>query len=163
MRLIQELFRNTSESLFLSTNRRAFIKNVNIIIPSTEICLRIFHISHKFSDFLFLFFLESWKPKFRHFRRIVLPKTKIYVTDSANQQYGDYPYVYKTTDCGEPRDYIRFTRKFLVKNHSSFGKSKSFMVHLFGHLLYGLHDEFGYAFDSSKTYYIQQNKIQQIR
>ncbi|CAD5114600.1 DgyrCDS3686 [Dimorphilus gyrociliatus] len=134
------LLTNSSEALFKATNRRGYIENVNIIIPENWTSISSTKVTNQ------------------------IPVESIIVTEKPNAQYGHNPYVLNLEECGEPGEYIHFTRKFLVGDKSTFGKPQAFMLHLFGHLLYGLRDEFGNAFDQSEAYYVNAgNKVEAIR
>ncbi|KAI8510365.1 chloride channel [Branchiostoma belcheri] len=120
---LQEILTETSQALYEATNSRAYLKNIAILIP------------------------KSWapKPEYQPARTELFERANIRV-DQVNPMYGDSPYVKQKAGCGEGGDYIHLTPTYVINEQfgqAVFGPYGKTMVHEWGHLRWGLFDEYG--------------------
>ncbi|XP_077985931.1 calcium-activated chloride channel regulator 4A-like [Glandiceps talaboti] len=139
---IKTIFTEASDFLYESTKHRAYLKNVTILIPRT------------WSDAL--------REEPASIERFDLANV---IVDEANPEYGDNPYTRQTTPCGEEADYIHLTERWVIDESYSqyyWGVSGKVIVHEWGHLRWGLFDE--YPVDDDEHFYYDENgQIQPTR
>ncbi|XP_035693981.1 calcium-activated chloride channel regulator 1-like [Branchiostoma floridae] len=120
---LQEILTETSQAMYDATERRAYLKNITILIP------------------------KSWtpQPEYRTARTELFQRANIRV-DQLNPLYGDSPYVKQKSGCGEGGDYIHLTPDYVINKQygeAVWGPYGKTMVHEWGHLRWGLFDEYG--------------------
>ncbi|XP_063058169.1 calcium-activated chloride channel regulator 1-like [Engraulis encrasicolus] len=66
------------------------------------------------------------------------------IIDEPNKSYGDEPYTLQYGQCGQPGQYIHLTPDFLLDDKliSVYGERSKVLVHEWGHLRWGLYDEY---------------------
>ncbi|XP_078612819.1 calcium-activated chloride channel regulator 1-like [Branchiostoma floridae x Branchiostoma japonicum] len=120
---LKEILTEASEELYVSTNSRAFFKEVKILIPKTW----------------------SKKPEYLPAGTETFERANVRV-DVPNALYGDNPYVQQKGACGEEGDYMHLTPKYVVDKQygqAFWGPQGKSFVHEWGHLRWGLFDEYG--------------------
>ncbi|XP_070559946.1 calcium-activated chloride channel regulator family member 3-like [Ptychodera flava] len=132
---LQEIFTNASKSLYRATNKRAFFKEVTILIPKT------------------------WSDGIAN-----IPATR-QVFDAANVIVTEHegvgretPYTNQFGSCGEEAEYIHLTDKFILDEEWTqyyYGDPGKVIVHMWGHLRWGLFDEF--ARKDDEHFYLDEN------
>ncbi|XP_070557745.1 calcium-activated chloride channel regulator 1-like [Ptychodera flava] len=119
---IKAVFTEASETLYRATNNRAFYRNITILVPS------------------------SWSDDDSKYE---VATTEMF--DSAKVQiapphplHGDVPYVQQVATCGEPGNSIHLTDKFFLDPNIETvqGPRRKVIVHEWGHLRWGLFDEY---------------------
>ncbi|XP_018411397.1 PREDICTED: epithelial chloride channel protein-like, partial [Nanorana parkeri] len=136
---IKNMLKEATNYLFQATEKRLFIKNVKVLIPST-------------------WSLGSNYPT---------STTETYneadiIVASPHLKYGDDPYTLQYGLCGEPGKYIHLTPNFLLNNSllSGYGSRGRVLVHEWAHLRWGVYDEY----NDEKPYYLSQyGKIEATR
>ncbi|XP_019643909.1 PREDICTED: epithelial chloride channel protein-like [Branchiostoma belcheri] len=129
---LQEILTKTSQALYEATNSRAYLKDIAILIP------------------------KSWapKPEYQPARTELFERANIRV-DQVNPMYGDSPYVKQKAGCGEGGDYIHLTPTYVINEQfgqAVFGPYGKTMVHEWGHLRWGLFDEYGMDGPTGESY-----------
>ncbi|XP_066267153.1 calcium-activated chloride channel regulator 4A-like [Branchiostoma lanceolatum] len=122
---LQEILTETSQAMYEASNRRVYLKNITILLP------------------------KSWaaKPEYQPARTELFERANIRV-DKLNPLYGDSPYVKQKAGCGEGGDYIHLTPDYVINKQygeAVWGPYGKTIVHEWGHLRWGLFDE--YAMD----------------
>ncbi|XP_077986825.1 calcium-activated chloride channel regulator 1-like [Glandiceps talaboti] len=82
-------------------------------------------------------------------------KANVIVDDETHPDYGDGPYVKQLGDCGEKGEYLHLTPTWILDRTWSehvYGDSGKVLVHEWGHLQWGLFDE--YPTDIKDQYYV---------
>ncbi|XP_045403558.1 calcium-activated chloride channel regulator 1-like [Lemur catta] len=135
---IKEMVTEASTYLFHATQRRAYFKNVSILIPMT------------------------WKSKSEY----LMPKQESYdqadvIIANPYLKYGDDPYTLQYGQCGEKGQYIHFTPNFLLTNNlPMYGPRGRVFVHEWAHLRWGVFDEY----NMDRPFYISgKNTIEATR
>ncbi|CAH1245746.1 CLCA1 [Branchiostoma lanceolatum] len=120
---LKEILTEASEDLYVATNSRAFFKEVKILIPKTW----------------------TKKPEYLPAGTETFERANVRV-DVPNPLYGDNPYVQQKGGCGEPGDFMHLTPKYVVDKkygEDYWGPNGKTFVHEWGHLRWGLFDEYG--------------------
>ncbi|KAK3586511.1 hypothetical protein CHS0354_033531 [Potamilus streckersoni] len=119
---IQAIITNSSRLLFKATKRRAYIRNVTIIIP------------------------EKWS---RRLPGSLISKpsslnSEYILIDIPSGQYGRDPYVEGVVECGKPGKFMHLTPELLLMEDAekTYGPWAHMFVHEWGHLRWGLFDEY---------------------
>uniref|UniRef100_A0A8C5R7P5 VWFA domain-containing protein n=1 Tax=Leptobrachium leishanense TaxID=445787 RepID=A0A8C5R7P5_9ANUR len=135
---IQNMIKDATSYLFHATKKRLYIRNVNILIPST------------------------WSSSANY----VKPKTETYekadvIIDTPHIRYGDNPYTLQYEGCKTPGKYIHFTPNFLLDASllSTYGDRGRVFVHEWAHLRWGVFDEY----DSENPFYVSGFKVEATR
>ncbi|XP_008580566.1 PREDICTED: LOW QUALITY PROTEIN: epithelial chloride channel protein-like [Galeopterus variegatus] len=135
---IKEMVTEASSYLFHATKRRAYFRNVSILIPMT------------------------WKSKSEY----LMPKQESYdqaevIVANPYPKYGDDPYTLQYGQCGEKGQYIHFTPNFLLTNNLPiYGPRGRVFVHEWAHLRWGIFDEY----NVDRPFYIsRKNTIEATR
>ncbi|XP_066266310.1 calcium-activated chloride channel regulator 4-like [Branchiostoma lanceolatum] len=121
---LKEIFTEASESLYIATRSRAFLKQVKILIPNTW----------------------SRQPHYLPPGTATFDRANIRV-DVQNPLYGDNPYVQQPGGCGVGGDYMHLTPRYVVDKpygESTWGPYGKTITHEWGHLRWGLFDEYGF-------------------
>ncbi|XP_019643985.1 PREDICTED: epithelial chloride channel protein-like [Branchiostoma belcheri] len=129
---LKEIFTEASQDLYVATNNRAFFKEVKILIPNTW----------------------SKKPEYLPAGTETFDRANVRV-DVPNPLYGDNPYVQQKGGCGEAGDYMHLTPRYVVDKDYGvmyWGPNGKTFVHEWGHLRWGLFDEYGYDDPSGESY-----------
>ncbi|XP_039329609.2 calcium-activated chloride channel regulator 1-like isoform X2 [Saimiri boliviensis] len=138
IKIIKAMVTEASTYLFYATKRRAYFRNVSILIPMT------------------------WKSKPEY----LMPKQESYdqadvIVADPSLKYGDDPYTLQYGQCGEKGQYIHFTPNFL--SHSNlliYGPRGRVFVHEWAHLRWGIFDEY----NEDRPFYIsRRNTIEATR
>ncbi|XP_077998190.1 calcium-activated chloride channel regulator 1-like [Glandiceps talaboti] len=119
---IKELFTNASQALYQATRQRAFFKDITILIPRTwsddipnePATTEIFH-------------------------------TANFIVDKPHAMWKQDPYTKQFRPCGEEGEYTHLTDRFLLDldwTRSKYGDPAKVIVHEWGHLRWGLFDEY---------------------
>ncbi|XP_056671365.1 calcium-activated chloride channel regulator 1-like [Monodelphis domestica] len=134
----KEMVTEASTVLFHATNKRAYFRNVSILIPMTW----------------------TSKPEY------LIPKLESYeqadvIVADPYLKYGNDPYTLQYGQCGEKGRYIHFTPNFLLgDNLNIYGPRGKVFVHEWAHLRWGVFDEY----NLDQPFYItRQNTIEATR
>ncbi|XP_006813357.1 calcium-activated chloride channel regulator 1-like [Saccoglossus kowalevskii] len=115
---IQEVFTDASAFLCEITRYRAYFKSITILVP------------------------KSWTddPQYETHNYETYETSDIRIDDTDH----DGPYVMKPTPCGEVGDYMHLTADYLMDSTiaDSYGIYSHVIVHEWGHLRYGVYDEY---------------------
>ncbi|XP_011932400.1 PREDICTED: epithelial chloride channel protein-like [Cercocebus atys] len=135
---IKEMVTEASAYLFHATKRRAYFRNVSILVPIT------------------------WKSKSEY----LIPKQESYdqadvLVADPHLKYGDDPYTLQYGQCGDKGQYIHFTPNFLLTNNLlTYGPRGRVFVHEWAHLRWGVFDEY----NVDQPFYIsRRNTIEATR
>ncbi|CAM9589743.1 unnamed protein product [Lampetra fluviatilis] len=135
---IKDMVSDASAYLFKATHRLAYFKHVSILIPS------------------------SWSSQSNYTR----PKHESYGKAevriaSLDDPVDDSPYTHQYGLCGEPGQYIQLTPNFLLddKNLDAYGPRGRAFVHEWGHLRWGLFDEY----NEDEPFYVHGNNVEFTR
>lgn len=124
--VIKEMIKNASEVLFTATRRRAFFRDVRIVIPKSW--------SNTDTDDVAVFesFTES--------------DLRI---DNPNPVYENQPYTRQPGECRDPGDFIHMTPAYLKEEIFSYyyGPPAKVLVMEWARLRWGVYDEIGYSGD----------------
>ncbi|KAK3586501.1 hypothetical protein CHS0354_033524 [Potamilus streckersoni] len=122
VRKIKDIITNASRLLFSATKHRAYIRNVTIIVPQT------------------------WS---RSLEGNVISKpssldSEYILIDIPSSKYGRDPYVEGVVECGKPGKYMHLTPGLLLMEDAekAYGPWAHMFVHEWGHLRWGLFDEY---------------------
>ncbi|XP_077986468.1 calcium-activated chloride channel regulator 1-like [Glandiceps talaboti] len=135
--VLQDIYKDASEELYQATNKRAAYGEITILIPKT------------WSDNITM---ERATTETHDIANVIV--------DKANPDYGDTPYVKQHGPCGEKAEYMHLTPRWIIDrkwSEGNFGDSGKVLVHEWGHMQYGLFDE--YATDIDKGYYTDPSGI----
>ncbi|XP_078506549.1 calcium-activated chloride channel regulator family member 3-like [Lissotriton helveticus] len=126
---IKNMMTEASAYLFTATQRRAYFKNIKILIPLTW--------SHNSS--------------YSRAKTELFDKADAIVADPF-LKYGDDPYTLEYGGCGEPGKYIHFTPNFRTDDSllAVYGPRGRVFVHEWAHLRWGVFDEY----NKDKPFYI---------
>ncbi|XP_067949142.1 calcium-activated chloride channel regulator 3A-1-like isoform X2 [Watersipora subatra] len=118
---IQELLNKSSATLFAATSYRAYFRKVTILVPTS------WNVSNAQPATM-----ESFDKA--HIR-----------IDQPSSNYGNNPWVRQAGGCGVPGEFMHVTPKFLLDKSTSirkWGPLEKVIVHEWGHLRWGLFDEY---------------------
>ncbi|KAL5005622.1 hypothetical protein ScPMuIL_016780 [Solemya velum] len=141
---LKEILTEASADLSQATNHRAYIRDVTIVLPATwrlnasDTACRCC----------------STSPR----------DTAQVVVDLPNPVYGDNPYTLQPGLCGDPGEYIHLTPGYVVNKQSSertWGRRGRLFVHEWGHLRWGLFDEFPAPGDPA--FYFHDGRLEAVR
>eukprot|EP00058_Branchiostoma_floridae_P007703 XP_002593191.1 hypothetical protein BRAFLDRAFT_72730 [Branchiostoma floridae] len=121
---LKEIFTEASEALYIATRSRAYIKQVKILIPNTW----------------------TRQPQYLPPGTATFDRANVRV-DVQNPLYGDGPYVQQTGGCGVGGEYLHLTPRYVVDRpygESNWGPYGKLVTHEWGHLRWGLFDEYGF-------------------
>ncbi|XP_070557436.1 calcium-activated chloride channel regulator 4A-like [Ptychodera flava] len=132
---IKDIFSDASARLYEATNQRASFSDVTILIPKT------------------------WSRNITSERA----NTERYdianvIVDEANPDYGDSPYTKQPYGCGQKAEYIHLTPRWITDREYAvkyWGDSGKVVVHEWGHLQWGLFDE--YPIEEDEHFYLDTN------
>ncbi|XP_060607831.1 calcium-activated chloride channel regulator 1-like [Ruditapes philippinarum] len=131
LKRIQKIFTDSSKLLFTATKNYLYFKKIKVIVPKTW--------QHK----------EKYKKA-----RIPSHIEQEIIIDNAKQSETGQPRVKGVIACGTGGSYMYLhSEKFILKTeYTSWGWHDNVIVHEFGHLRYGLYDEYPISKDSSQFY-----------
>ncbi|XP_036611364.1 calcium-activated chloride channel regulator 1-like [Trichosurus vulpecula] len=134
----KEMVTEASTFLFSATRKRAYFRNVSILIPMTW----------------------TSKPEYLTPTLESYEQADVIVADSY-LKYGNDPYTLQYGQCGEKGRYIHLTPNFLLDdNKHIYGSRGKVLVHEWAHLRWGVFDEY----NLDQPFYItSQNKIEATR
>ncbi|XP_066266574.1 calcium-activated chloride channel regulator 4A-like [Branchiostoma lanceolatum] len=121
---LKEILTEASRDLYVATKNRAFFKEVRILIPRTW----------------------TKKPEYLPSGTETFERANVRV-DLPNPLYEDNPYVQQKGGCGEEGDYMHLTPKYVVDKEygeTYWGPNGKTFLHEWGHLRFGLYDEYGF-------------------
>nr|XP_002731901.1 PREDICTED: calcium-activated chloride channel regulator 4-like [Saccoglossus kowalevskii] len=133
---LKEMFTSASREMYQATHNRAYMKEITILVPKT------------WSDAITNISATSE----------IFDSANI-IVDKANAEYDDNPYTNQFAPCGEAGEYIHFTERFLSDFDwvwYTYGNPGKVLVHEWGHLRWGLFDE--YATDDKSHFYLNENR-----
>ncbi|KAL3846502.1 hypothetical protein ACJMK2_017482, partial [Sinanodonta woodiana] len=137
----RDIITNASRLLFTATKHRAYIRNVTVIIPKT------------------------WS---RSLEGNVISKpssldSEYILIDIPSNKYGRDPYVEGVVECGKPGRYMHLTPELLLKEDAekAYGPLAHMFVHEWGHLRWGLFDEYKDSTSKSNPYFYRNMLIKQ--
>uniref|UniRef100_S4RLG9 Chloride channel accessory 1 n=1 Tax=Petromyzon marinus TaxID=7757 RepID=S4RLG9_PETMA len=135
---IKDMVGDASAYLFKATNRLAYFKHVSILIPS-------FWSSQS----------NYTRPKYESYG-----KAEVRIA-SLDDPEDDSPYTQQYGQCGEPGQYIQLTPNFLLadKNLDAYCPRGRAFVHEWGHLRWGLFDEY----NEDEPFYLHGNNVEFTR
>ncbi|XP_041457892.1 calcium-activated chloride channel regulator 1-like isoform X1 [Lytechinus variegatus] len=117
-----DIFSSGSGHLFTATKRRAYWRNITILIPKT------------------------WTPKPEYEpAKTESFETANIIIDAANPEWDDNPYTLQLGGCGVHGEYIHLTPDYLTDRANSeyiWGSMGKLLTHEWGHLRWGLFDEY---------------------
>eukprot|EP00118_Oscarella_pearsei_P028645 m.2616 g.2616 ORF g.2616 m.2616 type:complete len:936 (+) comp8796_c0_seq1:1336-4143(+) len=120
---IKRGFTLSSQYLYRATKYRAYFDTITIVVPQTWSKRSNYQISSK----------ESYNTA--HVR----------IDPTGSDGYNrDVPYTRRPTICGKQAGYMRLTSDFITQKIKNYGESRRTIVHEFGHLRWGLMDEYPY-------------------
>ncbi|XP_077986939.1 calcium-activated chloride channel regulator 1-like [Glandiceps talaboti] len=134
---LQAIYKDASEELYQATSKRAAYGEITILIPKT------------WSDNITM---ERATTETYDIANVIV--------DNANPDYGDIPYVKQHEPCGEKAEYMHLTPRWIVDrewSEGNFGDSGKVVVHEWGHMQWGLFDEYGTRLDNQ--YYTDASGI----
>ncbi|XP_063283431.1 calcium-activated chloride channel regulator 1-like [Pelobates fuscus] len=118
---IKHLMTEASGYLFNATNKRLFMKSVNILIPRT------------------------WSSKSTYLKRNreTYDKADVIIAKPL-PKFGDDPYTLQYRGCGQQGEYIHLTPNFLLEDKlvSIYGPRGKVFIHEWAHLRWGVFDEY---------------------
>jgi len=120
---VKNLLTEASRELYIATKRRAYFKQVKILLPKTWTGITADQTLEG----------ESFD------------KSEIRI-DRPSPVYGDSPYTEHGPGCGEPGDYMHITPGFL-EDSSAYGNWGKVVVHEWAKLRWGVYEEHGYPGD----------------
>ncbi|XP_077980969.1 calcium-activated chloride channel regulator 1-like [Glandiceps talaboti] len=119
---IKAVLTEGSDFLFTASKRRAYWKEVTIVIPKTW----------------------SQQPEYEPAKDESFERAHI-IIDEPNPDWDDNPYTQQMGGCGIKGEYIHLTPRYLLDQENSefiYGPAGKLIVHEWGHLRYGLFDEY---------------------
>ncbi|CAH1799912.1 unnamed protein product [Owenia fusiformis] len=141
---IKTVFTDASALLYQVTRKRAYFKDITILVPKT------------WSD----------DPSYQPISKESFEKSDI-VIDNPDSRYnqGDKPFVIKTTPCGKLGHYMHLTPDFLMDPNIGilYGAYEKVIVHEWSHLRYGVYDEYGGGGNEPRFYTTQFGDIEATR
>nr|XP_002731900.1 PREDICTED: epithelial chloride channel protein-like [Saccoglossus kowalevskii] len=139
---LQVAFTDASDFLFTATKRRAYFKDISILIPTTW----------------------SHKSEYSNATKESYEKANI-IVDTANAVHGHTPYVKRIGGCGKKGEYLHLTPTYLLDRQQSqqnWGPVGRLLVHEWAHLHWGVFDE--YPTHDDDYFYVSANgKIEATR
>ncbi|KAL3846499.1 hypothetical protein ACJMK2_017479 [Sinanodonta woodiana] len=138
---IKDIITNASRLLFTATKHRAYYRNVTVIIPKT------------------------WS---RSLEGNVISKpssldSEYILIDIPSNKYGRDPYVEGVVECGKPGKYMHLTPELLLKDDAekAYGPLAHMFVHEWGHLRWGLFDEYKRTTNNLNPYFYYDRDTEQ--
>ncbi|XP_057365308.1 calcium-activated chloride channel regulator 1-like isoform X2 [Daphnia carinata] len=137
------MIRRASSVLYRATKKRAYFKDVRILVPESWSNVR--------SN------LSTWE---------TYSEADVRVAPAA-LVHGDKPYTIQSGGCGQPGEYIHLTPDYLrtltdANNTSVFGPPEKVFVHEWSHLRYGVFDEFGHQNDKKYPLFYKPPNSEEI-
>ncbi|CAH1784722.1 unnamed protein product, partial [Owenia fusiformis] len=121
---LKAIYINASSYLYTATRQRSYFRNVSILIPPTWVD----------------------KPEYEDAILETLDRAD-YRVDLPNPLWGNNPYSKQTGQCGEPAEYSHLTPDYVLDTDGDrvwrWGDPGRVVVHEFGHVRYGVFDEYG--------------------
>ncbi|XP_070557598.1 calcium-activated chloride channel regulator 1-like isoform X2 [Ptychodera flava] len=133
---LKEVFTDTSDALYEATQRRAFFREVTILLPDTW--------SDSMTD----------SPAAGE----LFDAANIIVSNHENVGR-ETPYTNQFGSCGEEAEYIHLTDKFILDSRwrvDKYGDPEKVIVHEWGHLRWGLFDE--YPRSQNEHFYLNEDR-----
>ncbi|KAJ1171271.1 hypothetical protein NDU88_003136 [Pleurodeles waltl] len=129
---IKDMMTDASAYLFSATQRRAYFRNITILIPLTWVR----------------------DPSYSRVKTESFDKADVIIADPF-LKYGDDPYTLQYGGCGEPGKYIHFTPNFVTDDSllTVYGPRGRVFVHEWAHLRWGVFDEY----NNDRPFYISGN------
>ncbi|XP_077985471.1 calcium-activated chloride channel regulator 1-like [Glandiceps talaboti] len=127
---IKNVFTAASATLYKATKKRAYFRNITILVPS------------------------SWSNDSNYdVASFELFETANIILDEPHPKYGDVPHVQQINKCGQPGTRMHLTRNFFFGDDipATQGPRDKVIVHEWGHLRWGLFDE--YVLDEGKKHF----------
>ncbi|XP_071961369.1 calcium-activated chloride channel regulator 4-like [Antedon mediterranea] len=136
---IKSAFTGGSSKLFEATYNRTYWKTITILVP------------------------KSWtpKPEYEPVTSESFDRANV-IIDSPNPRWDDNPYTHQLGGCGEAGEYIHLTPNYLLdKQQSEFiwGPVDKLLVHEWGHLRWGLFDEYTTSDAGSAAFYATSDHV----
>ncbi|XP_033120351.1 calcium-activated chloride channel regulator 1-like [Anneissia japonica] len=136
---IKEIFTSASEKLLNATNKRVYWERITILVP------------------------KSWKhkPEYEAVTSESFDRANVAI-DFENPRWGDNPYTQQLGGCGEPGEYIHLTPNYLLDKSTSeyiWGPMDKLLLHEWGHLRWGLFDEYTTGDPGSAPFYATSDHI----
>lgn len=140
---IQLMIRRASSVLYRATKKRAYFKDVRILVPESWSNVR--------SN------LSTWETYSEADVRVAPPASA----------HGNKPYTIQSGGCGQPGEYIHFTPDYLRTltdpNTAVFGPPEKVFVHEWSHLRYGVFDEYGHQNDKKYPLFYKPPNSEEIQ
>nr|XP_039256541.1 calcium-activated chloride channel regulator 3A-1-like [Styela clava] len=129
---IKNMMTDASAALFTATKRRAYFKDVTILVPN----------NWKNKDYT-----PASKENFKSADIRIAP---------SHPSSGHTPYCWKDTPCGSPGSYIHLTPEYLLNSAISerYGPKGKLVVHEWGHCRWGVFDEYTTGDPNDKPFYL---------
>ncbi|XP_074648446.1 calcium-activated chloride channel regulator 3A-1-like [Tubulanus polymorphus] len=132
LKRLQEYLTDASARLFTATKRQTFFRNITIVVPS------------------------SWKTSTSANDKGATLDEAIIKIDKENKLHGKIPYTLQAGGCGKPGEYIHLTPHYVVIGNAALGEPGKVLVHEWGHLRWGLFDE--YPTSDEEQFYISSEE-----
>ncbi|XP_046656009.1 calcium-activated chloride channel regulator 4A-like [Daphnia pulicaria] len=141
---IQLMIRRASSVLYRATEKRAYFKDVRILVPESWSNIRAN--------------LSTWETYSEADVRVAPPRST----------YGNTPYTVQSGGCGQPGEYIHLTPDYLrtatdPNTTATYGQPEKVFVHEWSHLRYGVFDEYGYQGDKKYPLFYKEPNDQEIQ
>ncbi|PVD24281.1 hypothetical protein C0Q70_14752 [Pomacea canaliculata] len=139
---LEKCLTDASKVLFRATRHQVYFEEFIVVLP------------------------ETWtqSPSYGVINILENSPEQILISNSKNE-YGDAPYVRQPEGCGKPGRYMHLTPAYITNNSVSakWGPRGKTIVHEWGHLRWGLFDEYSTAKGIGSTYRDKQGKKQKAR
>ncbi|XP_070558062.1 calcium-activated chloride channel regulator 1-like [Ptychodera flava] len=132
---LMAIFTRASGYLYEASRQYTYLQNVTILIPRT------------WED----------RPEYEDATWETYDIANVLI-DEPNPQWWHNPYTKQTLPCGEPAQYIHLTPEFITERDFSeylWGESGKAVIHEWGHLRWGLFDE--YPISTDENFYFDEN------
>ncbi|XP_071112483.1 calcium-activated chloride channel regulator 3A-1-like [Haliotis cracherodii] len=141
---LQSIFTNASQYLYRVTRQRAYFGDITILVP------------------------RSWsdRPQYEPQTKETVDKSDILIDQSDDRfSHGNRPFVIKTTPCGELGHYMHLTPAYVLNDTvaAPYGPYDKTIIHEWGHLRYGVFDEYPDERSSQQFYAASNGEIEGIR
>ncbi|XP_067674814.1 calcium-activated chloride channel regulator 3A-1-like [Haliotis asinina] len=141
---LQSIFTNASQYLYQVTRQRAYFSDITILVP------------------------KSWsdKPQYEPQTKETVDNSDVLIDHADDRfSYGNRPFVIKTTPCGELGHYMHLTPAYVLNDTVAdlYGPYDKVIIHEWGHLRYGVFDEYPDEKSSQQFYAASNGEIEGIR
>ncbi|CAH2311855.1 epithelial chloride channel -like [Pelobates cultripes] len=134
---IKDFIQESNGYLFNATNKRLFMKSVNILIPRTWSSKNYISLTKASIGFLVSLCLKIFLVN------MSMSKADVIIAKPL-PKFGDDPYTLQYRGCGQQGEYIHLTPNFLLEDKlvSIYGPRGKVIIHEWAHLRWGVFDEY---------------------